>query len=1478
MNPGDFNPGAGPGRPAPNAAMRMKTNMQVPKNDNVQAMMNHVAQVLQSQGPYGGWKAEVPTKTRATNVYQMITSLRLIQPRIDLTQAAQAAMSFELKAFTKASEKIEYDKECTEKLLHIRNTRERQAAVAYQSGMMPQTGGQNQIPGNFPQQLNQNMQGSPSAPQMGMGMNGQNQQAAMQRQQQQQSQAMLQQQQQPQQQRNQQRPGSGVPLPDDLNTLSAQDLDQVTRLANEMLHKTSPEDMEKIKMNLSNMTPEQRQYLSRKNLEPMTYFFRSQALNQIRRHRRARLEMGRVPNAGVDANGNMVADPSMNPQQQRQMLQNMLSLQRNSAFPGNPGQSMEPPNFMGNVENIQGQQADGLRSQEAGHLVVPASSSQMNQAPFSNNNNNNNMFPQQMGQNGPGNMNGNNVNAQPQSLAQQHIQGGGFNTPQERMQFQAQQSQAQARAQAAQKVQMSISGHGGQPSTQAQPQLTGQSPVMPMLNQPMVPGQMSPAQVPNQARPPSRTPSMPQHPSGVAGQTPMQGRPQIPANIPPHIQEQLARMPPEQAQAFIMQQRRLALNNMARANPGQQPQSQPGQGQSMINNQMGNAMMRGSISGPQDLNSVGMPQGQQMTPQQRQQRQNEAYKLQLLRQHNNGVEMTAEQGRHMDRVSFPPSILNMNGTSMQVPNNIKSWGQLKQWAATNPQVASPNDVPRLVMLQKLHLGQLITASNSQIKDPNAQGQGATPFQGTQTPFTGAQNFSGGQQPPAINMAAMRPISAQDIQMARQKLGPQAANFTDEQIREILYRNRQKHMMQAAAAAQNRALLEGNTQPVQPGQPGQQTAQHPTPAALPVPQPKPQPPQTQQAQLNAALQAKNQSAANAKGAKAPPAKQVPKKRPSTDESAEARPSTTPQMTQSTPVPGAQATAPTRPGLPITQDQLSQMTPQQRAQFELHLRRQQQQARGQVLSRAAAEEAWSRNLPPQVMEIYEDIAKNAPPAKPIPASPEQKAAMTKQLREALDVLGRLDALVQWFAKMPGQDKNVKNLLAMRIQLMRQFKPSHEWVVNDTFTVTSDYLSGAIMFMRKLFAFMINRLQQQRPQPPHGPSSNAPPVQANMPALNATNLQQLQAQEEALQRARRASSQSANAATAPFAAPSPRGVPQYAAGGLAPENLKLPPPKRRKQDPAGVSSSPLQANAVPGAAAAATTKYNKAVADATSNAAALAGAFKCTVVECPNHYQGLLSQAALDKHVEENHQPEEEEVIDDYLKYYHESLSIGLNLNPNDTMEAQATATTVPAPSSTRLSAAASPAKQGISTPVIPSTTPMARVTSQLGAKTASPAASAQLLTPQMSTGKAPKPGVKDEKKDLIKSEPGDNETKDPWADCPTSLDTIHDTFSNLASKDLPHLGHEPLEDFDINEATPVDDWVNLATLTPPDEAEEATFLDKFYEPWDEESIALAAARMRIPPEIQVKNNGSMGQLEVDWDAVARYEKEGIPIPMC
>lgn len=48
-----------------------RPGMQPPRNENASIIMNHVAQMLQSQGPFSGWKAEVPIKNRAMNVYQM---------------------------------------------------------------------------------------------------------------------------------------------------------------------------------------------------------------------------------------------------------------------------------------------------------------------------------------------------------------------------------------------------------------------------------------------------------------------------------------------------------------------------------------------------------------------------------------------------------------------------------------------------------------------------------------------------------------------------------------------------------------------------------------------------------------------------------------------------------------------------------------------------------------------------------------------------------------------------------------------------------------------------------------------------------------------------------------------------------------------------------------------------------------------------------------------------------------------------------------------------------------------------------------------------------------------------------------------------------------------------------------------------------------------------------------------------------------
>ena len=1428
-----------------------------------------------------------------------ITSLRLIQPRIDIQAAAQAALSFEHKAFVKANEKVrpvasislppfpsplpsnlhsnfgmiffflqsDYDRECNEKLTHIRDTRQRQAAVAL--NMMPQAGGMpNQMQGAFPQQMNRAMQSSPipGQPQMAMGMGDPNQQVAMQQRQQQQS-AMMQQQ---QQQRAQQRPTNPGTLPDDLSTLSPQELEHVSRLAQQMLTKTSPEDMEKIKMNLSNMSPEQRQYLARKNMDPMTYFFRSQALTSLRRHRRSRMEMGRV-NTPMDPNGAMMGDPALN---QRQIYQNMMNLQRNSGFSGNLGQGIDSNSFIGNVENIQGQQADGLRSQEAGQLVVPASSSQMNQQPFPNQPN---MFPQQMGQNGQ-NMNGQGMN--PQLFNQQNFQNSS-NGPQGNMQFQTQQSQAQVHAQAqaraqaaaAQKASLALSG---QANAQSQGLMNQTSPQMPMLNQPMAPGQMSPAQVANQNRA-SSIPNMGQNPAGVQGQPNMQGRPQIPPNLPPAVQEQLAQMSNEQLHAFFMNQRRAAIQNgMARngsQQPGsiQQPGARPGQGQAGFNAQMGNnPAMRNAMNMPQGINPNASNQQQQMTPQQRaqQQRQQELYKLQLLRQ-NNGLEMTADQVKEMDRAAFPPSIINHNQNPAQVPKHIKTWGQLKQWVAANPQASNGVDLSKLMTLQKLHFGQIVA---SRAADPNRQGM-PQPMAGPQGQMANNPNFPNGQQQMA-GMPPLRPITANDVRMARQKIGQGANNFNDDQIREILQNRQKQILMQAtrnrqAAAGMQPGGQQNQPMPPQPPVAPQNVPQAKPPAAQQPPAAAEQQPPAAKAQTNGGA-AKNAKAANKQASKNNKVKM--------EDTAEPRASATPQHPQ--PAAAPTATPPTaRQGLPLTQEQLAALTPQQRMQVEDRMRKQQQQfLRGPILSRAAAEENWNKNIPPQIKEVLNEITTAAPPSKTLPIPPESKAKMAQLLMDSLDILSRLDVLVvHGFGKMAGQERNVRNLLAMRVQIMRQFKNTQEWVPNDDFSITQDYLTGAILFIRKLFQLMIIRFNQQRSNPAQPPAPAAQPTQATANALNASNLRELQQQTEEALHARRASSQSAPVAPAPFGEPSPQGVPHaYGPGGLAPEKLKLPPPKKRKASHAGtVNASPVQPPAVPAA---------QSVANAPAPVAPLVGAFKCSVAECEHHFSGFPTQAALDKHVEEMHLPEEEEeVIGDPMQYFMDSLDIGLGLVPDPKQPTKPEVVNA----STKPNAMASPAKQSIPTPVTAGNTPMARVTSQMGAKTASPATSTQQLTPHQPSNKnvKPSPGKQAGKRTL-----DDVEKEDMWANAPMNLEKIHDTFAPIfAECRRSQWGYDPFDEFmntdmfsqDQSDNTPDSRDLALATLTPKDD-EHPKIINNQDTSWcdwmpddaviDDNSDWLAmdkASTDGLPTGLFAMDRA--GNVQLDWDAIDQQQKD-------
>lgn len=128
---------------------------------------------------------------------------------------------------------------------------------------------------------------------------------------------------------------------------------------------------------------------------------------------------------------------------------------------------------------------------------------------------------------------------------------------------------------------------------------------------------------------------------------------------------------------------------------------------------------------------------------------------------------------------------------------------------------------------------------------------------------------------------------------------------------------------------------------------------------------------------------------------------------------------------------------------------------------------------IISRAAAESKWMGNLQlqPEIMSLYMDLADNTPSHKPTVISPEQKAIMYQLLMESRDMLGKLNLLVTHGISSMTAQENIRHLLAMRHQIMRQFRHDTQyWIPNNIFTIGVDYLIRAILLIRKLFAMVL------------------------------------------------------------------------------------------------------------------------------------------------------------------------------------------------------------------------------------------------------------------------------------------------------------------------------------------------------------------------------------------------------------------------
>ncbi|KAI9833002.1 MAG: hypothetical protein M1819_003834 [Sarea resinae] len=1469
MNPANFQNMAAAGGPG-------QVPVQRPNNGQVQ---QYILQTLRRQNLPPGWQSAVPVEERARWIFQIVHYLRQVRHNIELMEAVSIAIAFETKSLSESVDKTSYDTLCKEKLGQIQSTRQRQAAAMEaqqnaQMTMMQQTPmqtsmshpGQNQFQQQFPPQMQHQMQmaqapGQQPQQRVSMGMDGVNVPGPLH--QQPQYQQMMQQ--MPMQQHT-----------EAAEALTPQETGHVHMLAQRMASNATRDDLEKIKANLQNITAEQKEGLLRQGLDPVTYFFRSMALRQFKINKlKSQAQLNRQqPGQDLSGMGGMAG-------QQRPVSRTSMGAQ--GPQPGAGG----PPTFdtfVGSMENFIGQQAEGLRSQEAGQLVVPASNSRP-------------LPPQQMGgppmgqaqqsQQGQANVSRPMPNSNAMAQHQQQM----FNAQQaqkEKMQQVAQrqaQSQPQARASAQAKAQqIALQGQPGGMNSHMGQRPPQQSPAMSMLNRPLGPqGQQPPSQGTPQQRPQQMTPQMGQQQDlrfaqQAAQQAQQQTMAQAPTgtpitklqlqNLPLALRQHIANLPEEQIKAVLSnwQQQQQAAQAQQQANRAaampqgsmapQAPMTQAGQHmfpQGMQPNQnMNNAQF---LANPELAFSQVPPTQQQMAGQalqnqQLQQRQQEQQRLQqqhqqqqYLRQQqaqNALMALTPERVREMDTKAFPRNILNtQNNNTIKVPEHVKTWGQLKEWVSCNPEHMPAASLEKLNGIQSMHWMNINPRRTQQgALNMMNQARPGVPPAGQAPPASmvpqGVPNGRVPGQPPGVPQMTQMPPNipeptAQELQSVRPRLPDHLKAITDDQLKRLVMSNRLRQAQAQAQAnnarppqlppqqaAQMTAMqqmqqLQQQHQQMQQKQ-AQREASQKGAAGQQRQQPTPQQAQSQQqpqqwaqqqsdphARTPVSTAAKSgRQAPSGRGAAQPPAQpqQAPKnlKRPSSDEINENANASQGQTLPAAPaVPNGKQQRPGVAGL--TSEQLASMNPSQRAKFEAHVRQlahhqQNGQVRGQQQpnqvangggppnNEEAAQLERQRQRDNRLKQIVAEVIRSCPKRQPIDLNPQVKEVMTKKLREARDMVHRVEQSLPIFWRAYGEESMAREIISTRQVLIQQYNNKDP---AEHFSITPQELDQSLHKLKEYFNFVMQKLQiqrqaqvtkqahQQSNKQPGGPgvqsqsqaqpppqSQPQPNAEASMHPLNAANLSK---QQQALQLQRQVPNANNNSrppaapttSQPPFAlgASSPQGVPQaYGPNELTPDKLKFPPAKKRKPNQQGsAASTPAQGqNTTPGSTTSPQIikteqkrqqQETKPVPEATPT-------FRCPVLKCEFNKKGFASQLELAKHTSETHEVKEPPIADP-LKFALESLAEGIGLNKDGTMKSpkeDQTFKVSPPEGSQKTQTTPSkhaPSIKGgkdIATPNLGAGTPSSRM--QTGSKANSPAQT-MLKTPQVANAKTPASGT-------------------------------------------------------------------------------------------------------------------------------------------
>lgn len=839
----------------------------------------------------------------------------------------------------------------------------------------------------------------------------------------------------------------------------------ITQLAQQIAQNMPRERIDAIRNGMQNLSPEQRQIFQMQNMDPMAFYFRSQAIKRYT-EQRARINAQRM-NQSIAPPGNALMPPQVRPASQ------------NSGPPQGqqPTPQMFDPPFV--VDHIVGQQQDAMRSQEAGHVVVPASNSQ-----------------------GIADQHRGNVRGTPQQQPNP-IQGGNHPTHQQPATQYWPNSHPNMQQNPTMQVPLQTSNFGNMSQQHPlQGQIGGlnnhagrlaQNPAMPNLNKglgtsPQTPNMWTPQRVaqPNQPKdqvaPGSRQGTQQQ---GVAlpKQPEANQQRQRPtfnlASLTPQQQQQLASLSQEQKQRLILTNQQLQRQQQVQQQQQQQqqqservskgPDSEPMQAQKSQN-----AAAMGQQAPQPVTNNAVVNNGSQQTPvsqppvptvapgQQNLQPQRTPQQPQQLNMHQNAraaVQQVAnytlneEQARQMDSINFPSGILNATNAYSQIPENVKTWAQLKLWVSQNDSILPPGSLGKLRGLQGLHFQNIAQQQKRQNVNMGSShpimAPGSTQPLAPTAPMVPLRNNGltmSVTNPPRPGPNVMQPIpqpTMQEIQAARTRLPERLAHMTDHQIATVIMRQRHEEIMKASHAQQKpgqQQIQYNNLQRPQYPQGVQQQFPPPPNQPAQAPQPstvqRPTPPQNsraaapsndaatkQQAQPSRMSQTPNQGQPGSKGQ--PGLKGV--KRNSSDDVFEVpNPNVVHQDGHSKP---QVSTQPRSQAPPNNSDQFPAAPMDQKAALEAQRRMQATQRaalqshpsiNGLNTEQQRAAEQVKRDI--QLKQIMAEVNQTFPARPSVSMDARTKEKMIAKLRDAKDTLQRLDQSLPLFFKMFADEPNI------------------------------------------------------------------------------------------------------------------------------------------------------------------------------------------------------------------------------------------------------------------------------------------------------------------------------------------------------------------------------------------------------------------------------------------------------------------------